>query len=136
MSDETWIGLSDGDVLPANSGERIAVAAARGGDNLLDICDQVVEQVRQAYSFSERELGPAGTIPAGLKERAVAIAVWRFVSEGVGKNPGVQTKERQDAATEARGYLDRIAEAKVGRASAPSVGRRPHRYGPEREDGI
>src|SRR5690242_21196353 len=29
-----------------------------------------------------RELGPDGTIPDGLKLRAIAIATWRFVSEG------------------------------------------------------
>jgi hypothetical protein len=133
---ETWIELADADVFPANSGERIGIAAAKGRDDLQDICGQVVEQVRQAYILSGRDLGPDGTIPSGLKERAIAIATWRFVSEGLGKNPGLQTKERQDAAAEARSYLDRIADASVGRTTKPSMGCRPRVFGPSREDGI
>ncbi len=136
QSQETWIELSDQDVMPSTSSERTAVATAKGGDDLSAICDQVTEQVRQAYILSERPLGPDGTIPSGLKFRAVAIALWRFVSEGVGKNEGVQTKSRQDAFTEALKYLDKIAEARVGTASSPSVGQKRHQFGMQREDGV
>ena len=100
------------------------------------ICDQVVAQVRQAYAFSNRDLGEDGTIPAGLKERAIAIALWRFVSEGVAKNEGIQTKQRESTAAEARKYLDQIAAAEIGKVSAPSVGVRTRRFKGCQEDGI
>lgn len=136
MTSETWIGLADADVMPANSSERMAVAAVKGGDDLQVICDQVTEQVRQAYLFSNRDLGPDGTIPSGLKERAIAIALWRFVSEGVAKNEGIQTKQRESAATEARTYLGQITSLAIGNASAPSVGKRRRVFGHRQEDGI
>ena len=136
QSQESWINLSDQDVMPANSPERIAVGTAKGGDDLSAICDQVTEQVRQAYILSSRALGPDGTIPSGLKFRAVAIALWRFVSEGVGKNEGVQTKSREAAFKEALEYLDKIAATRVGLATSPSIGGKCHKFGAGREDGI
>jgi hypothetical protein len=133
---ETWVELADSDVMAANSQERVSVAAVKGRDDLQEICGQVVELVRQAYLFSNRDLGAEGTIPSGLKERAAAIALWRFVSEGVAKNEGIQTKQRESAATEARAYLDRIASAEIGKVSAPSVRERRRRFSHREEDGI
>ncbi len=133
---ESWINLSDGEVLPLASQERKTVAQIKGADDLSAICEQVTEQVRQAYLFSNRDLGPEGTIPMGLKERAISIALWQFVSEGVPKVEKLQTKERESAASEARKYLDRIAAADIGRVSAPSVGERCRRFGVRREEGI
>jgi hypothetical protein len=133
---ETWVEFADADVLPGNSAERVSVATVKGGDDLQRICDQVVEQIRQAYLFSNRDLGPDGTIPSGLMERAVALALWRFVSEGVAKNEGIQTKQRESAATEARTYLTQIASAEVGKVSGPSVGRKHRRFRHSQEEGI
>lgn len=133
---ETWVELADADVLPANGAERVAIAAIKGQDDLQPLCDQVVEQVRQAYLLSNRDVGADGTIPSGLKERAIAIALWRFVSEGVTKNEALQTQQRQDAATEARKYLDDLAAVNIGRASAPSVHSRHRKFSHRQEDGI
>jgi len=136
MSD-SWVELNDADVMPANSPERVGVAAAKGRDDLADICAQTVEQVRMAYEYSGRTLGAAGLVPAGLKPRAIAIALWRFVSEGVAKNEGVQTRARELAAEEARKWLDGLASGEVGgRGAGPSVRRKRRHFGMRAEDGL
>ncbi|HXT10384.1 MAG TPA: hypothetical protein VN873_02390 [Candidatus Angelobacter sp.] len=121
---ETWTYFTDDEVFGANVKERQSIAAIRGKDDLPDICAQVTGQIRQAYLFSNRELGPDGTIPDGLKLRAIAIATWRFVSEGVPQNEGLQTKARQTANTEALNYLNQITSVKIGKTSTPAFGQR------------
>ncbi|HWD94112.1 MAG TPA: hypothetical protein VG938_17405 [Verrucomicrobiae bacterium] len=121
---EPWSYFTDDEVFGANVKERQSIAAIRGKDDLPDICEQVTGQIRQAYIFSNRELGADGTIPDGLKSRAVAIATWRFVSEGVPQNDGLQTRGRKDAFNEAINYLNQIASVKIGRTSCPAFSRR------------
>jgi hypothetical protein len=121
---EPWSYFTDDEVFGANVKERQSIVAIRGKDDLPDICEQVTQQIRQAYIFSNRELGADGTIPGGLKSRAVAIATWCFVSEGVPQNDALQTKARKDAFTEAINYLNQIAAVKIGRASRPTFGKR------------
>jgi hypothetical protein len=121
---EPWTYFTDDEVFGANVKERQSIAAIRGKDDLPDICAQVTGQIRQAYIFSNRELGAEGTIPDGLKMHAVAIATWRFVSEGVPQNDGVQTKAREKANAEAVNYLNQIASVKIGKTATPSFGRR------------
>lgn len=133
---ENWVELVDTDVLSATHPERLTVASIKRGDDLTDICAQVVVMVRQAYILSNRDLGPDGTIPEGLKDRAVSIALWRFITTGVPALPKIQTRERQEAAKEARAFLDSISRMEMGKASSPSIGGRPHRFGPRHEDGI
>src|SRR6185437_16474933 len=115
---------TDDEVFGSNVKERQSIAVIRGKDDLPDICEQVTEQIRQAYIFSNRELGADGTIPDGLKSRAVAIATWRFVSEGVPQNDALQTKARHSAYDEAIKYLNQIASVQIGRTSMPSFGTR------------
>jgi len=121
---EPWSYFTDDEVFGANVKERQSIAAIRGKDDLPDICAQVAGQIRQAYIFSNRELGAEGTIPDGLKSHAVAIATWRFVSEGVPENSALQTKARQAANAEAVNYLNQIASLKIGRTGTPVFGRR------------
>lgn len=121
---ETWSYFTDDEVFGANVRERQSIAAIRGKDDLPDICGQVTAQIRQAYLFSNREIGPDGTIPEGLKSRAIAMATWRFVSEGVPQNDALQTKARQTANAEAIAYLEQIASVKIGKTSTPSFGER------------
>jgi hypothetical protein len=121
---EPWSYFTDDEVFGANVKERQSIGAIRGKDDLPDICAQVTGQIRQAYIFSNRELGPDGTIPDGLKSHAVAIATWRFVSEGVPQNDGLQTKPRERANAEAVNYLNQIAAVKIGKTCTPFFGRR------------
>ena len=121
---ETWSYFTDDEVFGANVKERQSIAAIRGKDDLPDICAQVTGQIRQAYIFSNRELGPDETIPDGLKSQAIAIATWRFVSEGVPQNDALQTKARQTASTAAINYLNEIAAVKIGRTATPAFGQR------------
>lgn len=121
---ETWSYFTDDEVFGANVKERQSIAAIRGKDDLPDICEQVTQQIRQAYIFSNREVGAEGTIPDGLKSRAVAIATWRFVSEGVPQNDALQTRARHSAYDEAIKYLGQIASVQIGRTAMPSFGKR------------
>lgn len=121
---ETWSYFTDDEVFGSNVKERQSIAAIRGKDDLPDICEQVTEQIRQAYIFSNREVGPTGTIPDGLKSRAIAIATWRSVSEGVPQNDALQTKARHSAYDEATKYLGQIASVQIGKTAMPSFGRR------------
>jgi len=121
---EPWSYFTDDEVFGSNVKERQSIAAIRGKDDLPDICEQVTEQIRQAYIFSHRELGTDGTIPDGLKSRAIAIATWRFVSEGAPQNDALQTKARHSAYDEAIKYLNQIASVQIGGTSTPSFGRR------------
>lgn len=95
----------------------------------------MIAQVCEAYTLSNRDLGPDGTIPAGLKARATAIALWRFVSEGAPALPKMQTKERKDASDEATKYLGSLANMDLGKTSTPSVGKRPHRFSQREQEG-
>ena len=133
---ETWIKFTDDDVFVANAPERRTIAAVKRRDDLAEIVGQVIGQVRQAYQFSNRELGPEMTIPEGLKARATAIALWRFVTEGVPRNPVLQTKERESAFKEAQDFLEKIANAMIGKVSAPSVGTRHRRFTACDEEGL
>ena len=133
---ESWITLTDSDVMTADAAERGTVVAIKKRDDLGEICAAVTEEVRQAYLFSNRDLGPDGTIPSGLRARAIAMAIWRFVSEGLPRVEKLQTKERQEAATAARDYLAQIASADIGKVSAPSVGRKRRLFSLREQDGI
>lgn len=133
---ENWIDFTDGDVLEPTSKERQSIAAVKGRDDLADICAEVIDQVRQAYAFGNRDLGPDGQIPQGLKSRAIAIAIWRFVSEGVPKNESIQTKQRESAFDEATKYLERIGEVSIGKTSEPSVSTTTPKFDQASQDGI
>lgn len=116
--DENWSTFTDDVVFSANLKERQSIAAIKGRDDLADICDAVTTQIREAWLSGGRALGPDGTIPDGLQARAIAIATWRFVSEGVPENTGIQTKARNDAFTEATTYLEQIAKREIRSAGS------------------
>ncbi len=133
---ENWITLTDLDVFAPDNPERKTIAAAKRRDDLAEIVSQVTAQVRQAYELSNRELGEAGKIPEGLKARAIAVATWRFVSEGVPKLPALQTKERQELAKAANDYLDRIARQEIGGTASPSVSGRRRDFSRREQEGL
>lgn len=133
---ENWIDFTDDDVLAAASPERKSVVAIKRRDDLADICGQVVTQIREAYALSNRDLGADGQIPEGLKARALAIALWRFVSEGVPSNKALQTRQREDAAKEANEFIQKIASVEIGRPASPAMGKRVRRFSHRQEDGV
>lgn len=132
---ENWITFTDADVLEPTSQERKSIVTVKGRDDLGDICEAVTNQVRQAYLLGSRDVGDAGTIPEGLKAHAIAIAIWRFVSEGVPKNEGIQTKQRESAYRNALDFLTSIAKADVGKATDPSISERRRRFKDCQEEG-
>lgn len=119
--DENWSTFTDDMVFGAALKERQSIAAIKGRDDLADICGAVTTQIREAWLSGGRAVGPDDTIPEGLQARAIAIATWRFVSEGVPLNDGVQTKARKDAFAEAMNYLDQIAKRKIKSAGSAEI---------------
>ena len=57
---ETWVSFVDEDVFAKKAPERLTVVAIKRRDDLADICGQVASQIRQAYAFSNRDLGDDG----------------------------------------------------------------------------
>jgi hypothetical protein len=114
---ETWVNFTDSDVMMPNLAERVSIVTIKKRDDLPEICAQVTTQIRQAYENGGREVPSGdeneGTIPEGLKARAIAIALWRFVSEGVPKNEGIQTRAREAAYKEATDFLEKIAQREI-----------------------
>jgi hypothetical protein len=133
MTEETWSTLSDGDVFGASAAERQSLAAIKGRDDLADICAAVTQQIREAYSSGGRALGDDGTIPDGLRGRAIAIAAWRFVSEGVPQNEGIQTASRREAFDEAVSFLKQIAGRQIRSAGSAQTVTRVHRQATRRK---
>ena len=109
----TWVSVLDTDVLPAASAERASIAAIRGGDDLLSFAAEAVATFRGAIDGRGHSLGPAGTVPPGLKHYAIAMALWHWVSEGVPENDRLQTKARRDNAKEAEEALQAIREGRL-----------------------
>ena len=124
MLSETWSPFTDADAFPPSSRERQNVAAAKTRDDLADICDSVTAQIRDAYLSGGRSLGDDGTIPDALRARAIAIATWRFVTEGLPQNEALQTPSRRDAFNEAVNYLHQIATRQIPTAGSVHI---PHR---------
>lgn len=107
---ESWITLTDADVFAADAKERQSIVAVKRQDDLPDIVAGVTEQVREAYRSGGRAIDDSeGTIPASLKERAIAIALWKFITTGVPENKSVQTATREAAFKEAQEFLTKVS---------------------------
>jgi len=76
-----WTTFTSADLLAAFSAdERDAYQRGAGVDNLDAICANTVEEIRQAIRRGDYALDVAGTIPAGQKASAIAIARYRFLN--------------------------------------------------------
>ena len=114
--------MTEDDVLPRVSEERRSISTIKGVDDLAATVQSVTEQVRHAYISGGRYVGDEGTIPAGLRSRAIALALWQFLTTGVAANERIHTVERRKAAEEAQSYLDKIASREIqGSGSARIV---------------
>lgn len=135
--EESWSTFSESDVFGSNVKERQSIAAIKGRDDLADICDAVTGEIRQAYLSGGRALGAEGTIPDGLKARAAAIALWRFVSAGVPRNENLQTQPRHDAFDEATAHIEKIARRELtSSGSAQTVSQLAREATRARTDGL
>jgi hypothetical protein len=134
---EGWSQLTDDQVLGAGTKERQSIVAIKGKDDLPDICVDATEQIREAYRSGGREVGADGTIPDSMFNRAVAIALWRFVSEGVPQNDGIQTKPRKSDFDEAIEYLRKISMREIkGSGGAEIVSKQVRKNTRRRLDGL
>ncbi len=127
ITPETWITLVASDVYQNDSAELMSIVSWKRTDDRGKFVQDVTAQITDAYRSGGRTLGPAGTIPSNLKDRAVAIALWRFITTGVNKNPGIHTEAREKAFTEATAYLDKIAKREITGIGGVSVVSRERR---------
>lgn len=133
-----WSALTEQDVLNQfNDSEQAAYDSARGdaaGASLPDIIGKVMDQITDAYFNAGRlidattGLVPAsGTIPAGEKNRAIAIARWKYlVALPTGK---ALADNRADEAKKAEEYLLLMAQRKISAPGSVAIarpGRRVH----------
>ena len=109
----SWVTVTDQDILPANSKERIAIVAVKGIDDLPDSVQKVTDSFRGAISARGFELGPDGTIPSSLVRHVQAMALWTFLTQGVPKNESVQTEARKKADSEGASALKAIYEGRM-----------------------
>lgn len=120
--DEPWSTLTSDEVIEEfNANEKAAVDTTKSSDDLEGVVSRVIEQVRDAYRSGGRPLGDDGTVPSGLKPRAIAIARWNFIISIPGLQT-LQTAERRGANEEAMRYLAMIAKREVkGGGSAQTI---------------
>ncbi len=109
-----WLTPTDDEVLSKDSKERASIVAIKNKDDLPDILVEVVAEFRDAIAGRENLLDATdNTIPAGLAKYVRDLALWIFITRGVPKNEGIQTKERGDAAKKAEDVLEGIRNGTV-----------------------
>ena len=114
----TWTTLTTADVLAQfNDSETAAFDAAKGdtqSTSLPAILTLVTDQIRRAYRDGGRRVDQtsSGTIPDGEKNRAVALARWRYLL-ALPAGQSLQTAERKQAYDEAETYFLQIAQRKI-----------------------
>ncbi len=132
-----WTALTEQDVLNQfNDSEMAAYDAAKGDTDsasLPDIITKVMDQIVDAYATAGRMVDattgttPAtGTIPAGEKLRAIAIARWKYLlALPTGK---ALAENRADEAKKAEDYFVMLAKREIKPAGAVYFrpGRRIH----------
>lgn len=133
-----WLPLTEQDVLNQfNDSETAAYDTAKGDTNsasLPDIISKVMDQITDAYATAGRLFDPvaqaipaSGTIPSGDKNRAIAIARWKYLlAIPTGKS---LAENRADDAKKAEDYFIMIAKREIKPAAGVSIarpGRRVH----------
>ena len=135
----SWTPLTVADVLNQfNDSETAAYDTAKGDTasaSLPDIITKVMDQITQAYADAGRlfdtvaQVVPAtGTIPAGEKNRAIAIVRWKYLlAIPTGKS---LAENRADEAKKAEEYFLLVAQRKIRFASTVLArpGRRVHTH--------
>lgn len=131
-----WITFTDADVLKEfTPGEKSTLNNIQGATgNLADIVTDVIAEFRQSISDAGTDITGAasGTIPAGFRSKAVALARWRWLIS-IPQAKSMQTPERKASAEAAEELLKDIAtgdrpvappDATTGGIAGPSFGTR------------
>lgn len=146
---DNWNIFTEADVLKEfTPGERATLNNIQGATNgLPDICTDVIAEFRQAISDAGTDISgaTAGTIPAGFKAKAVALARWRWLIS-IPQAKSMQTPERKDAAEKAEELIKDIASSdrKVAAPGStgttgitmPSMECRERNFGRDSQDGL
>jgi putative salt-induced outer membrane protein YdiY len=124
----TWILLTPADVLAQfNDSETAAYDAAKGDTqsaSLPAIITLVVNQIWHAYHDGGRlvDFAAPGTVPAGEKNRAIALARWKYLL-ALPTGRSLQTDERRKAHDDAETYFLQIAQRKIPHAGTVNLAR-------------
>ena len=131
-----WITLTTPDILAQfNDSETAAYDAAKGDTTSADlpaIITLVIDQIWHAYHEGGRlvDVAAPGTIPPGEKNRAVALARWKYLL-ALPTGKALQTEERRKSHDDAEVYFLKVAQRKIGHAGAAGLargGNRPQPY--------
>ena len=120
-----WTALTEGDVLNQfNDSEQTAYDTAKGDANgvaIADIIQKVADQIWLAYSQGGRNVDTqgAGTIPAGEKNRAIALVRFKYLlALPTGKS---LAENRQAEAKQAEDYLLKISQRQIKAAGGATA---------------
>ena len=130
-----WSPLTPQDVLNQfNDSETAAYDAAKGDPGLVslgDIINKVMDQIAHAYADAGRLYDPAsgaipaaGTIPAGEKNRAIALVRWLYLLAIPGGK--ALAENRAAEASRAADYFVLVAQRQIHFAAVAVV--RPGRH--------
>ena len=128
-----WTPLTEPEVLNQfNDSEMTAYDTAKGDANsvaLPDIIAKVMDQITDAYLNAGRLLDPAtglapatGTIPAGEKNRAIALARWKYLL-AIPTGKSLAENRAADAKT-AEAYFVALAKREIRAPAGVTVARR------------
>ena len=122
-----WTTLTEAEVLNQfNDSETAAYDTAKGDDKgvaLLDIIQKVTDQIWLAYSQGGRVVDTqgAGTIPAGEKNRAIALVRWNYLNAlPSGKS---LAENRQPEAKSATDYFLMVAKRELKSPGGVAIAR-------------
>ena len=119
--EETWSTLTAAEVLEEfTSQEKESFDAVKGDDTLAAVVARVIDQVRDSYRSGGRPLGDEGTIPDGVKLRAISMARWKFLI-ALPEMKQLQTENRRRAHDDAEAWLNLIARREVGGSGAAQL---------------
>ena len=116
----SWITLTPDDLNGALGANEVAkfTQVSGNGDIRASLIDQVTREVR-GYAGSAGPLGPDGTIPDELKDAAVSLVVWRYVTQGPAKS--LATDARKNAADNALTLLRDVAKGAFRVVAPPAA---------------
>jgi len=109
-----WNTLTSADVLKRFTQKEAADLNAVAGtaDGLTQIVLERIQNIRGRIKAGGRQLGPDGTLPDSLRDLAIDLCVWDWVTSPSG-NSKVQTDVRREKAREARDTLKLLAQGEL-----------------------
>lgn len=104
----SWVTPTTGMIFEDDSQELAGIVAVKTADDRDRHLGDVVAEFRGAIAARGTALDAEGSVPRAFQSAVINLALWRFISVGVAKNEGLQTKPREAAAKSAESLLESI----------------------------